>query len=122
MEFIHEGFCHRGECRWCGADRRNPCIGDMVDEEVIEGACDEAKHASIKKLPLFLICCYGSGISVSSFDDFPRSVCGKGVSDLHMPDGVVGLSDKDRDMRENLTIDFDIRSGEGSHVICLEEI
>ena len=56
----------------------------MVDEGVIEGAGNKTKHASIKKLPLFLICCYGSGISVSSFDYLPNSVCGEGVSDLHM--------------------------------------
>ena len=82
----------------------------------------KTKHASVKKLPLFLICRYGSGISVSSFDDLPYSICGKGVSDLHMPDGVVGLSDEDRDTRKDLTVNLDFRSGEGSHVICLEEI
>ena len=62
---------------------------------------------SIKKLPLFLICCYGNGINVSSFDDFPHSICGKGIPDLHMPDGVVGLSNEDRDASKNLTVDFD---------------
>ena len=122
MEFIHKGFCHRGECWCCSANRGNPCIGDMVDEGVVEGAGDKTKHTSIKKLPFFLICCYGSGVSVSSFDNFPNSISRKGVPDLHMPDGVVGLSDKDRDARKNLTINFDFRSGEGSHVICLEEI
>ena len=94
----------------------------MVDEIIVEGAGNETKHASVLELSLFLICCYGSGVSVSPFDYPPYSVYGKGVSDLHMPDGVVGLSDEDRDMRKNLTVDFDFRSGEGSHVICLEEI
>ena len=94
----------------------------MVDEGVVEGAGDKTKHMSIKKLPLFLICCYGTGISVSSFDDFPYSICGKGIPDLHMPDGVVGLSYKDGNTRKQLTVNFDFRSGKSSHVICLEEI
>ena len=97
MEFIHEGLCHRGEGWHCSASRRCPRIGDVVDKGVVGGAGDETEDTSIKKLPLFLIYRYGRGISEGSFDDFPYFVCGKGVPDLHMPDGVVGLSNEDRD-------------------------
>ena len=80
------------------------------------------QRASRAVLRLVIVMVFGVTVSVSSFDYLLNSVCRKGVPDLHMPDGVVGLSDEDKDTRKNLTINFDFRSGKGSHVICLEEI